>query len=1482
MRLKRDGSPGGAANRGPRRHLVPLAIGLLGLAGVWWGADHLVSGLYELWRPRIERPVSRALGHPLRLGPYEGLQPWGLVVGPSRLLPGPKDGSSALVQRLIVSLMPLESLRQGVPVLGLRLEGASAQMRRNALGQYWVLGPQDPVAAAPRLALSIALAEPASVRLEPAGVPVSLGARLDLNLHRRHLDLRGNAGLADRGQLQFVGAGSWARRDWRARLRFQRLALAPLSRLLPWPQVRRLTSTVSGQAGGELRLSGRGLAPRCTGQVRLDDLSLRPPSLAPEALQTGPVNLSCSGTTIAMDRADWRLGTWRGSADLAGPWQHPSASVEAFQAPPAARTLAPEPIRLQAKLDLDGRRGFRLALRDLRVRSGEATARVRGEILPKLDLRTQQLALTPDLWRRTGWGPALMGLGVPVTGVATASGRWDQPRLRAQLVHPRTPLLDRVALDLAWSAGLLTLEDLTGTGLRAHGTLPLSWGRAPVRPGASPRPGGLRWGEVDLALDLRYALARLSPLLGSRLQGQFQASGHLRGPLNQLRPDLALRVESPGAGPLRVWQTWAGSLEARPGGGGNLALTQEGSRGEARITSLLDSHWLPKDVLLVRGQGRLRFQGSPRRYHWDSHDFPLDGLQLALGARGRHQPLDGRLSGKGVLELQPLLIAGKARVTSPSVAGLALQQLTATGRFHDRLYNLTGQALPRGGGQVAVRIRGERGGSFWSRFEGRQLAGPFFEQLAAAWPLWRGQPEHARGRASDLGDLMIDTFGGTIADQLLALDRAKEQLASVEQRLGGRPRVGNLKRLRGLVDADLAIEGPSIQRLNLDLAAKGHLWIDGADQDRALGLEPFVARLEGPLAEGPGRFSLEHLPLSLLVLATPVPGELRGGLSLKGRYRLGGGAPSLELALDLENARYRDEALNLTRGELRLANNGLSGELSFNVGEARNSIDLSGRVPLDPTEEGLQLRLASRGDGLTFLTSLGGDGLLWRKGSADLQLLVRGSLLKPVANGFLRVQNGELMLAGQEVRDLQATVLFDFQALDVEQLQARLGENGSLSAAGRLSLFEPDDQPKQLKIKLQQARFSQPRITALADGDVLVGGTLLRPTFSGEIQLSKGSVNIRPGQLATAVPEKAVPDKAVSASAMAAGAMGAGSALEGASAVRPVSVSQLLEEKWNFQQPLVLLGPEVPSAGAEAVSANVPDLPFLRLDRLRLRLGPDLRVVVPNVLNFNIGGLLTLNGPVDASLRATGVVRLKSGRLGLFTTNFSLDPDAPNVAVFTPSLGLIPYLDVALRTRVSDSLGTAVGGVGTSIYDLNQNRTDSALDQLNLVKVVVKVSGPADRLGESIELRSTPPLSRERLVALIGGNSLAGLAGGNAGAALATVLGQSLLSPIVGTLTDALGQRVSFALYPTYVAPNVEGPLANNRSQRVPSQLVLGSEIGLDLSERFNFSVLAAPNRSDVPPQMTLRYQASDKLGLQGSVDTQGRWKSQLQLFLRF
>jgi translocation and assembly module TamB len=341
--------------------------------------------------------------------------------------------------------------------------------------------------------------------------------------------------------------------------------------------------------------------------------------------------------------------------------------------------------------------------------------------------------------------------------------------------------------------------------------------------------------------------------------------------------------------------------------------------------------------------------------------------------------------------------------------------------------------------------------------------------------------------------------------------------------------------------------------------------------------------------------------------------------------------------------------------------------------------------------------------------------------------------------------------------------------------------------------------------------------------------------------------------------------------------------------MRPTSMNELLQRKWDFREPLVLLGPEVESATNLSLQEAIPNLPWLRFQDLRLAFGPDLRMVIPTIANFTTGGALRISGHLDPSLRAAGVVRLLKGRLNLFTTTFSLDPDAPNVAVFTPSMGLVPYLDIALRTRIADNLSvvgpSGLGDPGVQTLsgptDRNSQTGLSPLSQIKLVRVTVSVSGPADRLAENLRLRSNPPLPQERLVALIGGNSLAGLRGGQASTALATALGQSLLSPLLASLSDALGQRISFALYPT----DVNQVVANGEerlSGRVPPQLVLAGEVGLDLTDRINASVLAAPNRSDVPAQINLNYKASSVWNVGASIDTQGAWQTVLQFFFRF
>ena len=274
---------------------------------------------------------------------------------------------------------------------------------------------------------------------------------------------------------------------------------------------------------------------------------------------------------------------------------------------------------------------------------------------------------------------------------------------------------------------------------------------------------------------------------------------------------------------------------------------------------------------------------------------------------------------------------------------------------------------------------------------------------------------------------------------------------------------------------------------------------------------------------------------------------------------------------------------------------------------------------------------------------------------------------------------------------------------------------------------------------------------------------------------------------------------------------------------------------------------------------------------------------MPPLISFRGGGQLLVNGPLDPSLQLRGLIRLNRGRINLFSSTFRLDSRAPNVAVFTPSLGLVPFVDIAMKTRVSDSVqpGTAGNASTANVFDTNGlGSIGDGGGQLRLVKVTVDAAGPADRLIGNLDLRSVPPMSEPQLLALIGGNSLSGLAGAG-GAALATVLGQSLLSPVLGTLTDALGQRLQIALFPTYVTPDVKDD-DERRSGRVAPTFTLVTEIGVDVTDRFDFSVLAAPNTSDVPPQATVTYQVTPNTALSGSVDSNGTWQSQLQLFFRF
>ena len=1452
--------------------MAAAAVGVVAGALV---LNHLAARIYGQQKPRLERQLGRIMGHPLQLGAYRRLNPFGLgfEVGPSRFLAGVDNPSTLQVQGVVLAVDPLRSLWQRALVLELDLQRPQVQLRANSRGSYWVFPPQKAGAAPPRLGLRIRLPDPAQLSLVTASAsglrPLALRLQGDaeLQLWRRQIAWSGRLDPAAGGHLRFGGRFQWRQRSLELQLQPSRLPLEPAFALLPSGLQQQLAGRLRGTLQGSLALQRRPGGNGCRGDLRLNGWQWRMPGLQ-QPLSGDPLALRCGNQGLALLPADLRLASWRGrlsgdlqlaersgaspagwlrlqlqardpkandalTARLAGPWRRPDLSLQ-------GRLRG---VQLQAQVAIRSRPALAVLVPNLQLRHREAVLQARGELFPRLDLRSRSLQLVrglpPQLAPLLGPRPAL-------EAQLRQQGPWTGLRLQLDLRQPRNPLLGDLVARLLWRPGQLELQTLQSDRLSASGRLPL----------------GGRGGPLQLRFDLRrFPLERLSALVGTRLRGELDAWGDLEGPLQRLRSDLQLLVRDPGAGPLWLRESWRGELRGGLGADARLRMQPLAPAPAGLLQARLDRRGFPTEAVLQRGRGTLQLSGSPKRYRWSSRAFSLAGLQLALGPRQVFRPLQGGLSGGGELELQPLAMAGRVRIEGPQVLGVYGRSLSASGSLRGRRLELQGRWAEGRQAAVGFRARTEPSGALWTRFEARQLGGAPLRQLLAAWPLWNGAPNLPTGRAADLGWLDSGTLGADLSRQLAALRQARSDLAVANTPVTPSAGVSlNPADLEALIDADLTLVGSRSDQLYIDLRSRGHLWLRGDDQDLALSNEPVLVRLQGPLNRS-GSFSIQYLPLALMALLAPVPEGLRGSLSLQGRYGLGDRRrpPQLELDLALQDAGLQDRPLQLDRGRIALENNRLRLDWSLRSGGASNSVDLKGVIPLQAAASGLELRMSSRGDGLRFLSVLGGGGLEWRRGSADLQLLVRGSRLAPVANGFLRFRQGELLLAGQVLRDLDALVLFDFTEMEVQQLSARVGEVGQISGSGHLGLVTSVPQsPRQLKLSLQKVPITAPRLKTQVDGDVLVGGSLRRPELAGELQLSRGAIDINPGGLATA-----------------------------AAPTRPVSLRQLAEADWDFREPLLVMGQQLESTASQDLRRYLPKLSSVQLNGLRLKLGPNLRIAVPNVLNFNTAGVLTLRGPLDPDIRISGVVRLLKGQVGLFITPFRLDPDAPNVAVFTPSQGLIPYVDIALRTSVADSPagGTSSGtNFSTStIYDWN-NATQApsrSLEQLRLVKVKLQATGPADRLMDNITLTSTPPLPKERLLALIGGNSLVGLLGANASAALATVLGQSLLSPVVGGASELFGDRLSFALYPAYfVVPDVAP--GSSTSSQLPSKLALGSEIGLDLSDRFNFSVLAAPDRSDLPPQFNLRYQASDRVGVQGSIDTEGRWQSLIQMFLRF
>ena len=1064
----------------------------------------------------------------------------------------------------------------------------------------------------------------------------------------------------------------------------------------------------------------------------------------------------------------------------------------------------------------------------------------------------------------------------PLSLTATAQGRYGdssstessgqgsrlqvrQAQLTARLPHglgtPDRSLLGSTRFQLRTTAQQQWTVQMDAPRFRSHGVV--DWW--PGRP----------WQEAGLDLSIALEDFSLDPF--SPLNGELNVTGQLGGSVAQPRFDGELMLADMGLALIRSPRRWRGRILSLANGHAlHLAAeSRDTSPGEADPT--LDVHVNSalqlRDLEFRAGEGRLDMAPTEKGYRWTARDLPLSWLQL-VGLRDDRDDaveLAGTLHGKGELSLRPGQIHGHGDMTvaGPRWGPLYGHQLDLSLTRKDRQFQLDGQLLTDPtSGQLAwtARMNQQPGTPQPWSIDG-DLDAVSLRVLRQSMALARELLQGIRtqvGSSQDLGTLVIGAAGETLATRLDHLSMAQERLQSLDALLE-QTRNRQLRNLDGQLYGDVRIQGATDQPVWVAVRTDLHLWLveDGVNHPLAASsTAPLRLHMEGPLqGSDAGKFHFSGLPLKLLNLLANLQLPWQGSLSGRGQHQDLLGERLVNLSLELQGGQFHHHTIQLEPADLTLKGAAMAVDLNLRTAATSSLLTVNGQVNLAGGEEAFQLRLSAGNEIMAFLPSLGDGSVSWTRGDARTTVIVRGPLEQPVLHGFLRLRGVEGRVAGIPVDNLNSVVVFDLNNLFVEELEATVGEAGGVvSGSGALGIFQPLTTDDPLTVKLEGMDINAPNAQLTTSGELVLHGSVQDPQLGGVLQLGNGVIRADGGNVRT---NATIADSAT------------GPGIE-----TPDNSLNSRLRTWDRQEPLELVDLDGPSRMERSLLQVMAQLPPISLQSLLVKLGPELRLEATTVASFTVGGQVRLTGPVGLDLRPVGLVEFLQGRVNLFTSQFRLDPDARNVALFTPSSGIIPYLDVVMWSQEADT------GQGQDLATVSAAEivgSTTAFDDLNLVRVQAVVQGPADDFPAILRLQSRPPRSQEELVDLIGGNSVNRLVQGSTDSRLFSVVGQPLLAPILNNVSHALGQRTTFAITPTSFTPP-----ADSGSQQAAQEFVLAGELGVNLSDRVDVSVLGALNRNDLPPQVKLSIRFTPTMTAEITTDRGDYVKGVLQFSSRF
>ncbi|KAL6785562.1 hypothetical protein ACKKBF_B00775 [Auxenochlorella protothecoides x Auxenochlorella symbiontica] len=672
---------------------------------------------------------------------------------------------------------------------------------------------------------------------------------------------------------------------------------------------------------------------------------------------------------------------------------------------------------------------------------------------------------------------------------------------------------------------------------------------------------------------------------------------------------------------------------------------------------------------------------------------------------------------------------------------------------------------------------------------------------------------------------------------------------------------------------------------------------------------PWLDALASSLSGAVGRLGRGLLtPATRSGLAAAAAGAADGGggrspidglLYVSGSLRGSAAAPRGDVAVRLFDAALGDTRLARAAGRATLSEDAaLAFEVDLAPAErapagragaggkaprASGAVHAEGSLGLGPAGAA-DVRVSVRDGGMALITAMLPD-VSWEGGGAEVLLDISGPVADPMVSGTARLTKGVLACPYLKfpLRGINAQARCEDGVFTLDAAEARSGRTGIIRAKGWLPLTAggaarmqaargaaPDPAPAPLlaaeasNLELRVRGAAAVRFEAALEAR----GSLAAPRVGGRLRVSHGTITVLPGSVESAAiggggesPTTRAPPAAQGPVSRAFDALvrGKGRLAERLEAALRREVATVVRTGGvaggggASAAPLAAAAAATAWPGAGPPPAPPTPLPpplAARLEGLEVTLGPDLRAVVPVVMNVGVEGRLVLDAGAggDPRLRARGRLSLPGGDLNLVATQLSLDREHANALVFAGDPD--PRVDLVL---LGGDLRVAIQGPAREWQE-----------HMTLQHVSGEGAGALDVADAA---RIFEDRLKSALLADDGRLALSRLAG-------STVAG---LMPRI----ESSGQ-VGGATWRLVSAPSIPGLLEPGGGSAQPSGLLSSITVGTEVEVQFGRKLQAALVRklrdSDVATQWTLTYALSRQVRVQFNITSAAPYARTLYL----